>query len=111
MTNPMSDERRMHPRISTNVRCWLERKSVTLYGSVTNLSSTGLFLCTPVTVSVGQDVSLSLDLGNGVVEAQGHVVWAKPGPCESGQPGIGIAIDRIEQGEAVLSRFIDERTE
>jgi Tfp pilus assembly protein PilZ len=104
-------ERRDTPRIPTNVRCWIERKSVTLYGTVSNISTTGLFFRTPVTVSIGHEVSLSIDLGGTQVDATGHVVWAQLSPCESGQPGLGIIFDRFIKGETNLTRFVDERVE
>ena len=101
-------DRRIHPRINTNARCWLERESITLYGTVSNISQGGLFLCTPVTLAVGDNVDLSIDLENGRISAKGHIVWANSSACDAGQAGLGIYFDRIRAGSSVLRQFIEK---
>ena len=106
-----ADERRRAPRVKTSARCWLERKSVTLFGTVLNVSATGLFLNTPVSIEVGRQVALSLDLGNGIVSALGSVVWANAQPRGRGAPGLGIEFAEITAGEALLRDFIEQQIE
>jgi Tfp pilus assembly protein PilZ len=103
-----NSERRIHPRVNTDARCWLERESITLYGTVSNISQGGLFLCTPVTLSVGENVDLSIDLENGRVNAQGHIVWANSTARESSQTGLGIYFDKISSGITVLQKFLSK---
>jgi Tfp pilus assembly protein PilZ len=99
----------MHARINTDARCWLERESITLYGTVSNISQGGLFLCTPVTMPVGENVDLSIHLENGRVSAKGHIVWANSAACSAGQAGLGIYFDKISSGLSVLHQFIEEK--
>ncbi|MCP4196877.1 MAG: PilZ domain-containing protein [Proteobacteria bacterium] len=104
-----NSERRIHPRVDTDARCWLERESITLYGTVSNISQSGLFLCTPVTLSIGENVELSIDLENGRVNAQGHIVWANSTTCDSRQTGLGIYFDKISAGTSVLQKFLSKK--
>ena len=99
-------ERRLLPRISTEVQCWLERDSITLFGSVTNLSPKGLFLRTPVTLPAGCDVNLNIVLKDGIVAALGRVVWEKAPSAHSSQIGLGISFDKITNGRSLLDQFI-----
>jgi Tfp pilus assembly protein PilZ len=102
-------DRRIHPRVNTDARCWLERESITLYGTVSNISQGGLFLCTPVALPVGENVDLSIDLESGRVNAKGHIVWANAPSRGAGQAGLGIYFDKISSGLSVLHQFIAEK--
>jgi Tfp pilus assembly protein PilZ len=98
MTVYMSDDRRKKPRVATNLKCWLERESVTLLGTVTNISTTGLFLRTPVLVKNGAVVELKIDFGSDIVAARGRVVWANVSSDTSLYSGIGIRFDSDTNG-------------
>ena len=102
-------ERRIFPRVKADVRCWVERESVTLMGTVTNLCAGGLFLRTPITVGEGAKVSLQINMGSGVVNASGYVAWTVSPNNSSPYSGVGICFNRITKGKKLLSTFIDER--
>ena len=103
-----NSDRRIHPRINTDARCWLERESITLYGTVANISRGGLFLCTPVTLDVGDTVDLSMGLDKGRIQAKGRIIWANTVTCERGQAGLGIYFNKISSGLSVLDQVIEE---
>lgn len=104
-----NSERRIHPRVYTDARCWLEKESITLYGTVSNISQSGLFLRTPVALSVGENVDLAIDLETGEIRANGHIVRATTSSSNSSQTGLGIHFDRINAGVSVLHRFLKEK--
>ncbi len=104
-----NDERRLCQRVSTKVQCWLERESITLFGTVTNLSHHGLFLHTPVTLAAGSNVNLKITLKDGVVSALGRVVWERQAGIKSSQVGLGIHFDEVTQGQGFLDRFITHK--
>lgn len=105
-----NSERRLHPRIHINARCWLERESLTLYGTVANISQGGLFLCTPVPLAVGKNVDLALHLNSGRVTAKGQVVRVQSAGCNGGQTGLGIYFHEINTGKTGLHRSLHEKS-
>ena len=108
--NVENSERRLHPRVRINARCWLEQESLTLYGTVANISQGGLFLCTPVHLPVGNDVQLTLDLASGRVTARGEVVRSQSAGCDCGQTGLGIYFREINTGQTGLHRSLKQKT-
>jgi len=102
-------ERRISPRVESECRCWLERESVTLLGTVTDISSDGLFMRTPVTIAKGSAVDLKVNLGNGVVAAKGHVAWAASSAHKTKGTGVAIRFDEVTGGENLLTHFIFTR--
>jgi uncharacterized protein (TIGR02266 family) len=110
MMRSSGDERRISPRIKTDARCWLEQESMTLLGTVTNISDGGLFLRTPVPVAEGSRVDLTLNLGEGVVEARGRVMWIAGEHQEARYSGLGIRFECIAAGGGVLYGFLQDST-
>lgn len=97
--------RRRHVRSRVFARCWIERESVTLFGRVIDLGEGGLFLRTAVVLPPGTDVRVHLrPAGAGEpIRAQGTVAWVGfRNDGETRMRGIGIAFDRIEEGEQQL---------
>ena len=97
--------RRRHVRSRVFARCWIERESVTLFGRVVDIGEGGLFLRTAVVLPPGTDVSVMLRPpgSNEAIRAHGTVAWVGfRSDGESRTRGIGIAFDRIEQGERQL---------
>jgi len=110
LDQPKQRERRQAPRYKVSCRCWIEQEAVTLYGTVTNLSSSGLFLRTLPVVDVGSWVDLKLSLDNGVVIACGEVKWINK-PASAGgpggpPPGLGIRFTELRTGGDILQRFV-----
>lgn len=107
--NKNHNDRRLSPRIPTDVRCWLERESITLLGTVTNMSFGGLFLRTPVILPEGHSVHLKIDLGQGMVEVQGYVVWTISSKDDKRYSGLGIRIDKIIDGRPLLEHYVEHK--
>ena len=104
-------ERRKEPRFKVNCRCWIEQDSLTLFGTVTNISQEGLFLRTLPIVGVGCHVEVRLNLDSDVIIASGQVKWQnKPvsssSKASSDSPGIGIKLTELVTGQENLDRFI-----
>ncbi len=104
-------ERRKEPRFKVNCRCWIEQDSLTLFGTVTNISQEGLFLRTLPIVGVGCHVEVRLSLDSDVIIASGQVKWQnKPvsssSKAPSDPPGIGIKLTSLVEGQENLERFI-----
>ena len=102
-------ERRISPRVESEFRCWLERESVTLLGTVTDISSDGLFMRTPVTIAKGSAVDLTVNLGTGVVAAKGHVAWTTSSSHKTKGTGVAICFDEVTGGGNLLAHFIVAR--
>jgi hypothetical protein len=108
-------ERRKQPRFPVTCRCWVEKDSMTLFGTVTNLSAGGFFLRTIPIVAEGSDVEVRLSLENGVVVGLGSVRWrAQPsGVSERGPlsaPGMGIELVRVSAGQELLDSLIGRKS-
>ncbi|MCP4676577.1 MAG: PilZ domain-containing protein [Deltaproteobacteria bacterium] len=104
-------ERRFSPRIETDFPCWLERESVTLLGTVTDLSSDGLFMRTAVTIAKGSKVDLTVNLGEGKVAVKGRVAWLASSAHKSKGTGIAISFDQITGGKNLLAHFVKKTEE
>ena len=104
-----TQDRRKSPRIVTTCRCWPERESLTLLGTVTNLGSGGLFLKTPVMLATGAEVNLTLSLKDGRVLARGRVIWAKSDFQKMLAPGLGISLDEVVSGRELLMGALEEK--
>jgi len=109
-----SRERRKQPRYAVNCRCWVEKDSMTLFGTVTNLSAGGFFLRTIPIVTEGNDVEVRLSLENGIVTGRGAIRWrAQPSDAEGprrGAPGMGIELVQISAGEELLENYIGRKS-
>ena len=110
-----NSERRLHPRVRINTWCWLEGESLTLYGTVANISQGGLFLCTPVPLPAGKEVNLTLNLtGSNLtghrVTARGKVVRTQTAGRNCGQTGLGIHFHEIHTGQTGLHRSLSKKT-
>lgn len=111
-------ERRTSKRCIANCQCWIEQESVTLFGTVTNLSSTGLFLQTLPILETGTEIDIRLSLQDvGDMLAKGRVAWkcnshdqAETSNRPSNVPGLGIEFSSIKQGEEHLPEYISKRS-
>jgi hypothetical protein len=110
-----SRERRKQPRYAVNCRCWVEKESMTLFGTVTNLSAGGFFLRTIPIVTEGSDVEVRLSLENGIVTGRGAIRWCTQpagiradGP--SAAPGMGIEFLQLSAGEELLESYIGRKS-
>jgi Tfp pilus assembly protein PilZ len=109
MSDWQDRDRRINPRTTTDARCWLERESVTLLGTVTNISVSGLFMRTPVTVATGSEVKLTVNLGSGIVAVRGRVAWTSPSASAPSYTGIGICFDEVTGGENLLNQYLQTK--
>lgn len=105
-----SEDRRKTPRIKTVCRCWLERESITLLGTVTNVSTGGVFIRTPVSLDTGMDVNITLTLDEGHVMARGRVAWVNGQFKGLAAPGLGITFDEVFGGRDLLQLYVKEKT-
>ena len=85
---------------------------MTLFGTVTNLSNSGIFLRTLPLLEIGAGVEVKLSLDSGVVVAHGVVRWLNK-PVTSGgagggatPPGLGIEFNDLKDGEEILDRYV-----
>ena len=105
------EDRRKEPRFPASCRCWLEQESMTLLGTATNLSHSGMFLRTLPLVQEGTRVEIKLTMESGVIVARGEVRWAsKPSrktPGEIDAPGMGISFIEVIGGQDLLYRFVE----
>lgn len=86
---------------------------MTLFGTVTNLSETGLFLRTLPIVGEGRDVEVRLSLGGGVVVGKGAIRWrAEPSQRgdAGGPPGMGIELTDVTAGQELLAGYLGRRS-
>jgi len=108
---PDEAERRAEPRVGANLRCWLERESVTLYGTTVNVSRGGVFLRTLPRIPQGSEVEIRIMLAKGPVIARGRIAWTSD-PTSSGGtgavPGLGICFTEVIGGDELLACFLDE---
>ena len=108
-------ERRKEPRFAVSCRCWVEKDSVTLFGTVTNLSAGGFFLRTVPVVAEGSDVEVRLSLEQGVVIGRGAVRWrAQPDGRDAERrntpPGMGIELVQVSGGRELLDSYISRKS-
>jgi hypothetical protein len=83
---------------------------MTLLGTATNLSHSGMFLRTLPLVQEGSLVDIKLTIEHGVVVAKGMVRWAsrpeEKEPEQAMAPGLGISFVEVNGGQDLLSRFV-----
>ncbi|MBN2342745.1 MAG: PilZ domain-containing protein [Deltaproteobacteria bacterium] len=111
-------ERRTSARCIANCQCWIEQESVTLFGTVTNLSPHGLFLQTLPIIETGTEIDIRLSLQDvGDLLAKGRVAWKSNSHSPShdnnrsiGVPGLGIEFSQINQGKELLPEYISKRS-
>lgn len=109
MAESSQANRRRHARSRVLARCWIERESITLFGRVVDLGEGGLFLRTAVVLAPGTDVNVQLrSPGSGeAIRAHGTVAWVGyRSEGDSRTRGIGIAFDRIDEGEPELQALL-----
>jgi uncharacterized protein (TIGR02266 family) len=107
MSDVSHDDRRAAQRVRVNCRCWVERESVTLLGTATNLSCGGLFMRTPLLLTTGSAVDIKLNLERGVVRALGRVVWTQAfAGGEQASPGMGISFEEVRCGTDLLHDYV-----
>ncbi len=90
-------ERRQHPRVLLNGRCWCEAKDVSVFAQVGNVSEGGLFVRTQIALPAGTQATVRFHLGeNGPEhEAEAVVVWGSHDPV-AGPAGMGLRFTRVE---------------
>ncbi|MBI2897075.1 MAG: PilZ domain-containing protein [Deltaproteobacteria bacterium] len=109
MMDSRGANRRRHFRSRVVARCWIERENVTLFGRVVDLGEGGLFLRTAVVLPPGTDVNVHLRPAGGgeTIRARGTVAWVGFRNDGDGRTrGLGIAFDRIEEGEPQLHAIL-----
>lgn len=103
-------ERRKEPRYPASCRCWVEQDTMTLLGTATNLSHSGMFLRTLPLIKEGSLVDLKLTIEQGVVVVRGQVRWtSRPedeATAQPAAPGLGISFIEVAGGQDLLSRFV-----
>lgn len=108
--NPAEGDRRKEPRYPASCRCWVEQDTMTLLGTATNLSHSGMFLRTLPIIKEGSEVDLKLTIEQGVVVARGRVRWTSRPEDEADSqltaPGLGISFIEVAGGQELLSRFV-----
>ncbi|HUB07101.1 MAG TPA: PilZ domain-containing protein [Myxococcales bacterium] len=84
-------ERRQHPRILLNERCWCEAEDVSVFAPMGNLSEGGLFVRTQLPLPVGTEATLRFHLGDDGPEheVKAVVVWGTSGAAAS-PSGMGL---------------------
>ena len=110
-------ERRSSERCIANCQCWIEQESITLFGTVTNLSRHGLFLQTLPILEADTEIDIRLSLHDGGdLLAKGRVAWKSnshgqtPNPENpGGAPGLGIEFQSIKQGQELLPDYLSKR--
>lgn len=113
-----NNERRSITRCIANCQCWIEQEAVTLFGTVTNLSSKGLFLQTLPILECGTEIDIRLSFQDiGDLLARGRVCWKSSSHAElsaterpSKVPGLGIEFCQIKQGRELLPQYISKRS-
>jgi hypothetical protein len=93
----------------------VEKDSITLFGTVTNLSAGGFFLRTIPIVTEGNDVEIRLSLENGIVTGRGAIRWrAQPSGIKTDgpslPPGMGIEFVQVSSGEELLESYIGRKS-
>ena len=109
MNNHLTIERRSNPRMPVNAKCWVQRDSVTLLGTVTNVSLGGLFIRTWVSIAEGSEVDLNLTIGDEDISIKGRVVWVTQQEGESQKLGLGIEFDDSADASTIISRLRGSR--
>ncbi|MBN2716954.1 MAG: PilZ domain-containing protein [Deltaproteobacteria bacterium] len=112
-------ERRSSERCIANCQCWIEQESITLFGTVTNLSPNGLFLQTLPILETGTEIDIRISIQDaGDLLARGRVAWKSnahnngnsDGPGHYGNaPGLGIEFKQIKKGSELLPDYISRR--
>ena len=108
---PLKKERRAFPRFEASCRCWVEHDSLTLFGTVTNLSSAGFFLRTLPVMDAGAVIDIRLNKEAGDVLARGEICWTNieylgPRDSFSATPlGLGVRFLEITDGAALMQNF------
>ncbi|MBN2527521.1 MAG: PilZ domain-containing protein [Deltaproteobacteria bacterium] len=111
-------DRRASARCIANCQCWVEQESITLFGTVTNLSTDGLFLQTLPILDTGTVIDIRISLQDiGDLQARGKVAWksnshieSSDGITESAVPGLGIQFQDIKEGKELLPEYISRRS-
>ena len=120
-----SKERRNRNRYNANCQCWIEQESITLLGTVTNLSEKGFFLQTLPIIECGSKIDIRINLQDiGEFNAKGKVCWKsnvggelpketageKPVRRDSNPPGMGIEFDTVSEGKDLLEQYFKEHS-
>jgi hypothetical protein len=118
-------ERRNRTRYNANCQCWIEQDSITLLGTVTNLSEKGFFLQTLPIIECGAQIDIRMNLQDlGDLYAKGRICWKSDiggAPAEaafeekgngekrrdSNPPGMGIEFDHVTEGKELLLKYFE----
>jgi Tfp pilus assembly protein PilZ len=111
-------ERRTSARCIANCKCWIEQESITLFGTVINLSQDGLFLQTLPILEADTEIDIRISLQDSrELLARGRVAWkSNSHPLENNTassantPGLGIEFKDIKQGKEHLPEYISKRS-
>ncbi|MBN2802862.1 MAG: PilZ domain-containing protein [Deltaproteobacteria bacterium] len=122
-------ERRNENRYNANCQCWIEQESITLLGTVTNLSEKGFFLQTLPIIECGSKIDIRMNLQDvGEIFAEGKICWKSNGSSftgsedikpvsketpprrDSNPPGMGIEFHKVTKGKEFLQKYFSGRT-
>lgn len=100
----MSDERRRHPRVLLNGRCWCEAQEIAIYAQVGNVSEGGLFVRTHLELPLGSRTKVRFRLSDQdpEQEALAEVVWGSRG---NGALPAGVGLRFIGPAAALVHRI------
>lgn len=100
-------ERRRFQRYNVRCDCWLERDTLTVYGTTADLGLGGLFLRSAVPMTDGCEVEVVLDVAgaNRPIVARGQVTRAVRAG-RGARHGIGVQFERFVQGRDALRSFL-----
>lgn len=98
--SPPFDERRQEPRHGARLEVDCTSGDTFLYAHVANMSSLGIFVCTPDLKPVGTILRLGFAPRppiNERIELEGEVMWVTKKHETSGQPGMGVRFINVAE--------------
>lgn len=99
-------------RFPLKVRVGLDRGHDFLDGTSDNISAGGIFICTSLPATIGEEleVRFSLPLLESTLSARGVVAWQRDAETEDGPRGLGVRFVALTpQVEAAIVAFIQHR--
>ena len=101
------------PRLSTEVAVTADSEHHFILGLTSNVSSTGLFIATPIVHPPGTELNLTIQVGKGgsVIRTKAIVRWHRSTNDESEQPmGVGVEFIGMNDTDAArIAAFVKNR--
>ncbi len=99
-------QKRRDPRFASDQRLWCEGQSM---AQAQNMSKSGMFIVADNPLPVGEQLKVSFEGDDGIVELKMEVMWSGS-PQEPGkQGGMGVRIVGFEQGEGAYEKFVQRK--